>query len=67
MGKIKVTKIDIKRKLGTAKKKLFPIVWGCTGEMPMRQFRHIINSMWMLLVGFKNSFNNGLTKSIQFL
>ncbi|CBY10811.1 unnamed protein product [Oikopleura dioica] len=49
MRKIKLTKIDIKRKLGTAKKKLFPIVWGCSGEMPMRQFRHIIISMWMLL------------------
>ena len=55
MRKIKLTKIDIKRKLGTARKKLLPTVWGCTGEMPMRQFRHIINSMWMLLAGFKNS------------
>ena len=57
----------IRRKLKSAKKKLFPAVWGCSGEMPMKQFRRIIISMWLLLTGLTNIVRNFLTRRFQYL
>ena len=53
--RVKLTRVNaIRRKLKSVRKKLFPGVWGCTGEMAMNQFRRIIISMWLLLTGLTN-------------
>ncbi|CAG5113799.1 Oidioi.mRNA.OKI2018_I69.chr2.g7889.t1.cds [Oikopleura dioica] len=40
---------DVVDKLKTAKKKFFPAVWGCVGEITVPHFRGIIISQWVLL------------------